>query len=306
MKIFNIRYIKLHFNLNITVSSEWPENKVSALRGGMGEMLLRMHCVRSRECENCDFNPDCLVRQMMYSQMKIQPTFMTEGDSAGYVIECEDYSDYFESGDELMFNLLLFGRNIAFFGLYLQAFQYLGMSGIGKDKSKFIVSEVTNSKGKIIFDGTMVHMNALETMSIREYVDYRCKKINGTARLMFHTPLTLKYNSEFLKKFDIEAIMRAIERRVYILNCFEGNDTGRIDLNGHIPLLTDSDVKQSSVSRYSSTHQKVMTFRGIKGYADIEEIDQYAKELLAAGELIHIGKNTSFGFGKYTIMSGGE
>ena len=306
MNQFNIRYVKLHFTLKATESGEWPETKVSALRGGMGEMLLRMHCVRNRECDSCDYNPDCLVRQMMYSQMKIHPPFMTEGDSVGYVMECEDYSDCLEAGDELEFNLILFGRNIAFFSLYLQAFQYLGMVGIGGAKSKFTVSKVTNSKGNVIFDGTMVHMNQLETMTVREYVDYRCKKLKDTARLRFHTPLTLKYHSEFLKKFDMEAIMQAVERRVYILNCFEGHDTGRFDLSGHIPRMADSGVKEGGISRYSSTQQTKMSFRGIKGFADIEDIDPYAKELLAAGELIHIGKNTSFGFGKYTIMSGDE
>ena len=303
MDLFDIRYIKLHFTLAAQEASSWPVNKVSALRGGMGEMLLRMHCVRDRQCEKCDFNPDCLVRQMMYSQMKIQPSFMSEGDSVGYVLECDNYSDSLQEGENLVFNLLLFGRNIAFFSLYLQAFQYLGMIGIVKEKSKYTISKITNSKNELIFDGVNVHMSSLGTMTIRDYVDYRCKKIEDSARLVFHTPLTMKYQSEILKTFNIEAIMRSIERRIYILNCFEGNDSGRYELMGHIPKLIGSNVKENSVQRYSSTQNKKMALRGIKGYADITGIDSCASELLAAGELIHIGKNTSFGFGKYTVMS---
>ena len=303
MDLFDIRYVKLHFTLTAQESSSWSVNKVSALRGGMGEMLLRMHCVRDRKCNKCDFNPECLVRQMMYSQMKIQPSFMSEGDSVGYVIECDNYNNYLEEGDEVEFNLLLFGRNIAFFSLYLQAFQYLGMMGIGKEKARFTTSRITNSKGEMIFDGVRVHMSSLGILFIRDYVDYRCKKIEESARIVFHTPLTLKYQSEILKTFNMEAIMRSIERRIYILNCFEGNDSGRCELMGHIPKLVCSSVKENSVQRYSSTQNKKMALRGIKGYADIAEIDSCASELLAAGELIHIGKNTSFGFGKYSVIS---
>ena len=45
-----IRYIKLHFTVSMLEDTELPVEKVSALRGGMGEMLLRPNCVRAREC----------------------------------------------------------------------------------------------------------------------------------------------------------------------------------------------------------------------------------------------------------------
>ena len=42
--------------------------------------------------------------------------------------------------------------------------------------------------------------------------------------------------------------------------------------------------------------------KGIKGYALLPELPQDIIYLLLAGELIHIGKNTSFDFGKYHIV----
>lgn len=44
-----------------------PVNKVSAIRGGMGEMLLRSNCIRDRNCAVCDFKGECIVRRTMYS-----------------------------------------------------------------------------------------------------------------------------------------------------------------------------------------------------------------------------------------------
>lgn len=81
----------------------------------------------------------------MYPKFEIQPEFMHQGDSAGYVIECEDYEEEFLIGESLEFQLILFGKNIVYFNQYVQAFAYLGMEGIGKNKSRFAVEAVTNT-----------------------------------------------------------------------------------------------------------------------------------------------------------------
>ena len=91
--IYEIRYVKLKFVAVITHDTMMPANKNSALRGGMGEMLLRANCIRDRKCEICDFESECIVRRTMYSKMDIQPSFMSEGDSVGYVISCSDHRE---------------------------------------------------------------------------------------------------------------------------------------------------------------------------------------------------------------------
>ena len=133
-KLLKIRYVKLHFHLRLIDDTILPRNKVSALRGGMGEMLLRANCIRNRECEKCDFVSECIVRRTMYSQFEIQPEFMQPNDRVGYVLECENYHENFSAGEELTFQLILFGKNIVYFNQYLQALYCLGMEGIGKYK----------------------------------------------------------------------------------------------------------------------------------------------------------------------------
>ena len=65
-----VRFIKLHFTVAFLQDSQLPEDKVSAIRGGMGEMLLRMNCIRDRQCESCDFEPECIVQRTMYSKFE--------------------------------------------------------------------------------------------------------------------------------------------------------------------------------------------------------------------------------------------
>ena len=45
-----------------------------------------------------------------------------------------------------------------------------------------------------------------------------------------------------------------------------------------------------------------MTFGGLKGKILLSNINYQTQELLIAGELLNIGKNTAFGLGKYKII----
>ena len=65
----------------------------------------------------------------MYSQFEIQPEFVTTGESIGYVYECTNYKEEFEQGECMEFNLLLFGKTIAYFNQYMQAIYALGQQG---------------------------------------------------------------------------------------------------------------------------------------------------------------------------------
>ncbi len=305
---FDIRYIKLHFTIEFTEDSTLPVFKISALRGGMGEMLLRSCCIRNRECEDCDFESECLVRRIMYSKMEIQPSFMTSGDSAGYVIECEDYRSNVGAGDTLKFNLLLFGKTIVYFSQILSAFYSLGMNGLGKEMSRFRIVEVTNSKGEPILDKANVLMQNLEVLKVSDYIAFRKTKLSEESdkrRIAFKTPLSLKYRGNMLTEFIPQAIVESVCRRIYMLDCLEGiesdiHEKEYID-SLMIPNVLSEEHKEVSVRRYSNHKENAMYLKGIEGEIELDQISPELLDILLAGELIHIGKNTSFGFGRYRI-----
>lgn len=312
-KYLQIRYVKLHFTLMVIEDGQIPRSKVSALRGGMGHALLTANCIRDEKCDTCDFCEDCLVQRMMYPQMKIRPEFMTTKDSEGFVIECEESKEWFQAGEELRFNLLLIGRTIVYFNQYLQAFHYFGMQGIGRNHIRFKISRVTNSTGETLVEGNSVYKERYKVMHASDYIRYRFQSadvrnvMNGDCcRLVFQSPLTLKYQGEVQKDFFPDALFAAIERRIYILNCYEGNSEYRKDnvpsIEEHIPIKADGKAWFERIPRYSGTQNSKVTLSGIRGWCDLENIDETMLILLLAGELFHIGKNTSFGFGKYTLV----
>lgn len=292
LDVLGIRFTKLHFILELLEDGTLPVSKESAIRGGIGEMLLRYNCLREdRNCVMCDFETECIVQRMMYSRLEIQPEFMTRGDSVGYVIECEDYRKHFHKGDMVRCNVLLFGKNIAYKSQYIQVLEALGEHGIGRENLKFRV--VINRKNSPV-------------RTVQDYVNHRMEQIEGTTlqnRMIFYTPLTQKYQQEFLQEFHMGAITKSIQRRIYILNCFEGKDVEAFYRQEYeVPEILSQTVKSVKVKRYSNRHQSSMVFKGIKGSIQLQDIPEELLELYLAGELLHIGKNTSFGFGRYAIQ----
>lgn len=298
-----IRYIKLHFTISFIEDASLPVHKVSALRGGMGEMLLRANCIRDRVCDSCDFESECIVRRTMYSKSRLKPDYVTNGESIGYVLECENYQTYFPKGGTLSFNLILFGSTIVYFNQYLQAFYTLGMHGLGSCHAKFMIISIKNTCMKDILAGNDIFMKSYQVQAISSYVEHRMKKITELERtLVFQTPATLKYNGEFAQKFRMDVILGAIRRRIYMLDCFEGieNDFYH-DYQTPVPEVIRQQEKHVKVCRHSS-RQGHMFLHGITGFVQMKELYPETLPLLLAGELVHIGKNTSFGFGRYQII----
>lgn len=304
-----IRYIKLHFTAALLEDTELPAEKVSALRGGMGEMLLRTNCVRERDCANCDFVSECIVRRTMYSKYEMVPQFVTTDDSVGYILECENHDKLFAAGDLLQFNLILFGKAIVYFNQYMQAFFALGNEGLGKEHARYQIVSVTNTQNQPLFMDGAVYMLNYQIQTLGEYVDYRIRRMNKTGsqnRLVFHTPLSLKYQGGFLEEYHMAAIWNAVLRRIYMLDCFEEITDNVYTIDGlkesTLPDIVKQEVRRVGVRRYSSTQDRRMVLNGIKGYLELTQIPEQMLPWLLAGELIHIGKNTSFGFGRYSII----
>ena len=241
--------------------------------------------------------------------MEIQPEFMSSGDSVGYVVECDNYKTEFAKGDRFEFRLLLLGKTIVYFAQILEAFYRLGLSGIGKDKAKYTVVEVLNSKKEPIMDGNNIHMERFKVGTLGDYIDYRLKKIlnstdietQGVLNIRFASPLSIKYNGEQINEYVPEAIIKALERRVYVLCCFEGIEADKNIYTGGLPELETKTCRKVDIPRYSFRKSEKMVLWGLEGEVILTGIDQELLELLIAGELVHIGKNTSFGFGKYKI-----
>ena len=304
-KSLHVRYTKLNFMIRFPEYCIVPVSKTSALRGGIGEMLLRAHCVKDRVCETCDFLEECIVQRTMYSRFIHKPEFMTTGASIGYVIECENYQEHMEAGEEMEFKLLLFGKTIVYLSEYLSAIYALGNHGLGKYHARFVIKRITNTRGRSIMDGNNIYMTDYQAENLKSYVEARRKLVTAdqdTYTVVFKTATTMKYHGEFLQKFDADAIVQAACRRLYMLSCFENIDnTELMKYAFKVPEILNQTVKHINVKRFSNRQESSMFLRGIRGSVVMTSIDEEVLDLLLAAEVFHLGKNTHFGFGKIRI-----
>lgn len=303
-----IPFIRLRFRAELLEDVYLPRTKTAALRGGMGEMLLRQNCVADQNCDKCRFSEVCVVQHTFYTPMKKKPPYMTGAESVGYLIECTDGKTEFKKMDCFYFYLILFGDSIAFFNQYLQAFYQLGMLGLGKYHGRFQITEVCNAKGERIVSRREVDMSRYRISTVNDYVRERKAQLIGGQKswtLRFLTPLCMKHRQTFLREFDGEALVKGAARRLQMLNYYIGEEAAAPELDGY-PQIVRQTIRQEYVKRYSGTQDSRMTLKGITGEAVFERIAEDCLDYLIAGELIHMGKNTSFGFGKYMIERNGK
>lgn len=305
LEALKIRYTDLEVTLLFPESVSVPRYKVSALRGGMGQVLLGQHCVRDENCEACDFAAECLIQRTLYSQYEIQPPFARKGNSIGYVIECGDSREQIPAGGTMTFHLLLFGKTIVHAYEFLQAFYWLGKKGLGKDAARYEILNVSGGRGKSLIRNGAFCIQNLEIDRVSNYVLKReqqlLRKEGKSFIIRFLTPVTLKYRGAFIREFTKEAVLESVMRRIYSFNCFEGRKMESAGLEEETFTITKQDCRPRKEKRYSTRTGQPMYLRGSGGEIHCEEISEIALLALLAGEKTHIGKNTSFGFGKYVI-----
>ena len=87
-----------------------------------------------------------------------------------------------------------------------------------------------------------------------------------------------------------------------MLDCFEGLKCEQMEWNELLPEVLEESSYPIHVYRYSSTQNQKMSLKGIKGEMRLSTIPERLLPILLAGEILHIGKNTSFGFGRYRVF----
>lgn len=130
----------------------------------------------------------------------------------------------------------------------------------------------------------------------------RSLKGSGKFMILFDSPLSLKYQNEYLQEFQIEPIINAVKRKTYMLNCLEGIESGILEYNEYpIPEILRQEKRLVGVKRFSMRKNEKMILRGLQGYVVVTGVTEELLELLLVGELIHIGKSTIFGFGRFHL-----
>ncbi len=295
---------KYNFTFKVMKKIQLPDYSGSVLRGHFGNQLRRTVCLtKQATCDNCPLIKRCSYGRLFENindRIFIHP----------YIIEPLPYkTNFINENKDFTFSMILIGDAIE--DLSLITFIWSKVFSIGfKHRDNIGFAELTMislDSGEIIYD------KEDENPIIRDHNQYisLTEKNYNSVTIKMITPLRIQTTNDYGKSiilgqenFTIKEFVKSLIRRVKILKEYLNLDFPIYDINEFqdITMITNN-IKFTSTKRFSSKQKAEMEFYGLLGEFELNG-DSLAKLslILELCQYLHIGKSTTFGFGKYKII----
>ncbi len=304
-----------------------PSYKGSTLRGGFGYAFRRVVCaIKSKDCTGCLLKEKCVYSYIFETPPPPDTKIMRKYTSAAHPFVIEPPPERrrgYKPGDEISFGLTLIGRAIDYLPYFIYTFDELGRIGLGKGKAKYELKTVktipTLEKGGrgdletsgTIYDSETKTLKTFNPQSLSisfNHSDLSPASPHSHLTLSFETPARIVYNGHLTLDLEFHILIRNLLRRLSLLYYFHcGGEPSEWDFKGIIKKAEEVQVKSKSLrwhdwERYSARQDSRMKMGGFVGEIAFEGDIGPFMPLIKAGEVLHVGKGTSFGLGKYGIV----
>ena len=299
-------FVKTEFSLKCLGKIYLSKFKGSTIRGGFGYSFRKISCVnKPKKCEECQLLKECIYIKIF--EPKIFREEKVKDIPRPFVFEYPtNFKNFFNIDEILKFNFIIFGDVIDYFPYFLLSFIDLGNEGLGSTREKFIIEKIRQlyPLEKEIFENSEVDINLPDK---RENELLKEKDIH-TIKIKFITPLKIKYEGKLVSYPEFHIFIRAILRRTFLLLKYWCGFDSKIEFNEIIEKAKEVKISGCKLrwfdyERYSTRQREKIKHGGIIGEIEYKgDIGEFLP-LIEIGSHIHIGKNTSFGLGKYIILN---
>lgn len=285
---FTLEYLPLLIQLECCERAQLPAYLGSTLHGVVGWALSSNSKVYSYLFENRKFGGA--------KQDIVNP----------YIIEPPSHKSVYLEGDLLTFKLILLGDAVHYAEAVVKTLASTKSFGLGANKKAFSLSSIKHgARYTSIWEAGQLHLNSicaekLFELPLGEY---------SWCSIQLLTPLRIRRGGELLLTIDFVTIIRSITRRIEMLTERYGGyiDTeciaSIIDRSASI-IGRSADMHIAQINRYSNRRAEKMDMSGLLGVMSYEgELKEFTPWLQAAQKL-HIGRNTTFGYGQVQIVYG--
>lgn len=282
-----------------------PLYKGSTLRGGFGHAFRKVVCaVKKKTCDDCLLKHKCAYSYIFETPPPVDTAIMRKYPRAPHPFVIEpppEEKTVYEPGETLRFGVVLIGKAREYLPYFIYAFEELGNIGIGRGKGRYRIEEISSGVERI-YTGETKTLRAPAPLELPEQ-DGPVSRIT----LKFLTPTRIKYNEQLEPDPEFHVLIRNLLRRVSSLSYFHCQRELNLDFKGVIERaqavrVVGKELKWIDWERYSArqdTRMKLGGFVGIMAFeGDITEFMPF----LRIGEIVHLGKATSFGLGQYVIL----
>ena len=306
----NFRLARYRMTLTALSTITMPPYAGSTLRGGFGHAFRKMVCTQGPiDCKDCTLNAACpypYIFETTPFEGAVQ--LRTYGDvPRPFVIDPLDTRGEYRKGESFSFQLTLIGRAIDYLPYFLVSFRELGEMGIGKGRGRFRLARVRTEDGESIYDSeTQMVRNLDNALSFDDIRSAAASSPTNELRLRLLTPARITHEGTLTDQLPFHVFWRRLTGRISALAYFHCGESLELDFQGLIEKATrvettDSTLRWKDWTRYSSRQDRKMQLGGLIGKAryvgDVAEFAPY----VALGTYLHVGKNATFGLGKYRL-----
>jgi CRISPR-associated endoribonuclease Cas6 len=308
------RYVTLEVTMTAEEAAKLPPYKGSTIRGAFGHAFRRVACP-FRACPPCILPKTCPFNYVFESPPRDDAGLFGRSSAVPHPFVLElpmDGQTVFSPGEELRFGLLLIGKAIDFLPYFVVALREMGRAGLGRGRGRWHLQRVVDrgpGTPRVLYDGASGDERLLCSATIHRGIE-RMAVSQGDVKavtLEFLTPTRLRYVGHLTDKPEFHVLIRNLLRRLSALAFYHCDFELELDHRDLIHqaegvALRQADLRWMDWERYSARQDARMTLGGFVGAVTFEgDLAPFAP-LLRLGEVVHVGKATAFGLGRYRMI----
>lgn len=310
MTHMNFPLARYRFECVAQTSHRLPFYSGSMLRGSFGHALRRIVCMTGqRDCTDCPLVATCPYTQVF--EPTAAPAAPRHATLVPYVVEPPPPGRaVVAAGEHFSFHMVLFGPALAQLPVVIFAWQRALERGLGRERNRSMLRRVVLENA--VGDELPVYGDEL-TRVVEHEVGVQVPQAVRTlreARLVFTTPTRLLRRGQPVQASECRArdVLETLARRQRAVAAFAGIVLQAPDPRAIGETADALEFMQrfrwTDWQRWSSRQQQEMHLGGFTGECTLRgDLAPFA-ELLYLGQWLHLGKNTTFGMGRYVLEPG--
>lgn len=296
-----------------------PPYAGSLFRGAFGWAIKRVVCVtRTYDCPPCLLRDRCVYPSVFETPPPSDTHVMRKYPAAPhpFVLIPPDGGRTLAQGSAFELGLTLFGRAVGWLPQFVFSLERMGRAGFGSRRTSAMLVEVdgwVDSRRSCVYSAEERTLAAAEAFTDRVMVpaspvlDPRPPLAAHHIAIELLSPLRIRYEERLATTLEFHFLIRSLLRRLAHLSYFHcGGDPSAVAFRDWIALAQQVRTVSSSLiwsdwTRYSTRQETVMQLGGLTGRVVFEGPLAPFVPLLRLGEIVHAGKGTSFGLGRYRL-----
>lgn len=271
------------------------------IRSLLGANLHDICCIaRNTKCQTCEHNSSCIYAKVFETIIDKNNSVHSGRNRAPhpFLISTDEWHN--PSPQRLQFTIWLLGGAIDYAPYIYGAVERGQKRGFGKERIPYEIDTLRSDKKDLIDEeGNIRYQESIRSWSTTH--EQTTPMQSSRILIKLESPLRYKQQGTYQSLLTAQSLFSCFNRRLQTLCAFYGAFQSLQDDAGIAVEVVEQNTEWRDYAHYSARQRRAMYLGGIMGNLTLEgNLSNTELDLLAFCELFHAGKNSSFGFGKFS------